>query len=133
MPRPTPARRKQRSTTDPYQRLQTRRAEAAQRRNLWNHRLERRIFSAEEIARISAPHRRATYMTALEAHIDNLHFQLQETLSMYPASEDALQTYHGMSSRLARSMIAGLQHDISKTRLEILELERAVRRDISRS
>ncbi|KAI0722576.1 hypothetical protein C8Q76DRAFT_616005 [Earliella scabrosa] len=111
--------------TDPYHRLQSRRAEAARRRKLWNHKLERRIFSTQEITAIPAPQRRAIYTPALEAHVDRLHDQLLSH-ALFPVPADALQAYHGLNSTLARSMIAGLQYDISKTRLEILELERAV-------
>ncbi|EEB88532.1 hypothetical protein MPER_13581, partial [Moniliophthora perniciosa FA553] len=59
----------------PYARLQGKSKEG-KRRKIWNHALEKYMFTPYELSTLGAPHRRTIYMASLEAHIDNLHAQL---------------------------------------------------------
>lgn len=92
---------------------------------------------------MGAPNRRSIYLASLEAHVDRLHAQLL-TLGLYPVPFEKLEPYRGLNSKTAKvsldsinsvirgidrghkSMVAGLQHDISLTRMKLLELERSV-------
>ena len=94
-------------------------------------------------ATMGAPNRRSIYLASLEAHVDRLHAQLL-TLGLYPVPFEKLEPYRGLNSKTAKvsldsinsvirgidrghkSMVAGLQHDISLTRMKLLELERSV-------
>ncbi|EKM61184.1 uncharacterized protein PHACADRAFT_57340, partial [Phanerochaete carnosa HHB-10118-sp] len=62
----------------PYARIYAKKAEAptVKRRKMWNHALEKSLFTPEEIASLGAPIRRAIYTASLENHIDQLHGQL---------------------------------------------------------
>ncbi|KAG6911914.1 hypothetical protein DXG01_000161 [Tephrocybe rancida] len=107
----------------PYARLYAKKEEV-KRRKIWNHALEKSLFSPYEISTIGAPQRRTIYIASLEAHIDKLHAQLLE-LGFWPVPMEELKPYHGLNSKTAKSIVSGLQHDASVTRLKMLELERA--------
>ncbi|KAG6845787.1 hypothetical protein H0H87_003841 [Tephrocybe sp. NHM501043] len=107
----------------PYARLYAKKEEV-KRRKIWNHALEKSLFSPYEISTIGAPQRRTIYIASLEAHIDKLHAQLLD-VGLWPVQMDELKPYHGLNSKTAKSIVSGLQHDASIARLKMLELERA--------
>ncbi|KAF8507098.1 hypothetical protein F5888DRAFT_1589965, partial [Russula emetica] len=110
----------------PYARLYAKKnATGAKRRKIWNHALEKSVFSAHEIATMGAPHRRTIYIATLEAHIDCLHAQLL-AIGLYPVPFERLEPFKGLNCKTAKSMVAGLQHDASHVKMKLLELERAV-------
>ncbi|KAF8745540.1 hypothetical protein AX14_006863 [Amanita brunnescens Koide BX004] len=109
----------------PYARLFAKKDEV-KRRKIWNHALEKAIFSSYELSTLGAPHRRTIYISSLEAHIDRLHAQLLE-IGFWPVAFSELEPYKGLNAKIAKSMVANLQHDASVSRLKLLELERAVR------
>jgi len=93
---------------------------------------------------MGAPHRRTIYTASLEAHVDRLHSQLLST-GYFPIAFERLEPFRGLNSRTAKvvghlsycrvetsvlfyfqSLVAGLQHDASLSRLKLLELERSV-------
>ncbi|PCH33807.1 hypothetical protein WOLCODRAFT_63237 [Wolfiporia cocos MD-104 SS10] len=108
----------------PYARLYTRQ-EGTKRRKMWNHALEKQLFTAKEISTMRAPHRRTIYTACLEAHIDQLHAQLLE-YGLFPVTFDRLERYRGLNIKTAKSMVAGLHRDASELRLKRRELQRAV-------
>ncbi|KAF8560415.1 hypothetical protein BDR04DRAFT_994622, partial [Suillus decipiens] len=59
----------------PYARLYAKK-DGSKRRKIWNHVLEKQLFSPQELSTMGAPHRRTIYIASLEAHIDRLHNQL---------------------------------------------------------
>jgi hypothetical protein len=80
----------------PYARLYAKKEEA-KRRKIWNHALEKSIFSTLELlvqslffcvsflddglsSTMGAPHRRSIYVASLEAHVDRLHTQLLKSV-----------------------------------------------------
>jgi len=73
---------------------------------------------------MGAPHRRTIYIASLEAHIDSLHAQMI-SLGFFPVDYEKLEPFKGLNSKTAKSMVSGLQHDVSHTRLKLLELDRA--------
>ncbi|KAG6878382.1 hypothetical protein C0993_007564 [Termitomyces sp. T159_Od127] len=107
----------------PYARLYAKKEEV-KRRKIWNHALEKSLFTPYEISTIGAPQRRTIYIASLEAHIDKLHAQLLE-IGYWPVPMEELKPYHGLNSKTAKSIVSGLQHDASVARLKMLELERA--------
>ncbi|KAI0002019.1 hypothetical protein BJV77DRAFT_970726 [Russula vinacea] len=108
----------------PYARLYAKKnATGAKRRKIWNHALEKSVFSAHEIDD-GSPHRRTIYIATLEAHIDCLHAQLL-AIGLYPVPFDRLEPFKGLNCKTAKSMVAGLQHDASHVKMKLLELERA--------
>ncbi|KAH0590654.1 hypothetical protein J132_09871 [Termitomyces sp. J132] len=107
----------------PYARLYAKKEEV-KRRKIWNHALEKSLFTPYEISTIGAPQRRTIYIASLEAHIDKLHAQLLE-IGYWPIPMEELKPYHGLNSKTAKSIVSGLQHDASVARLKMLELERA--------
>ncbi|KAI0274646.1 hypothetical protein BC834DRAFT_849061 [Gloeopeniophorella convolvens] len=109
----------------PYARLYAKKnASGAKRRKIWNHALEKSVFSAHELATMGAPHRRTIYIATLEAHIDSLHAQLL-AIHLYPVPFERLEPFKGLNCKTAKSMVAGLQHDTSHIKMKLLELERA--------
>ncbi|KAI9460872.1 hypothetical protein BJY52DRAFT_1211237 [Lactarius psammicola] len=109
----------------PYARLYAKKnATGAKRRKIWNHALEKSVFTAHEIATMGAPHRRTIYIATLEAHIDRLHQQLL-AIGLYPVPFERLEPFKGLNCKTAKSMVAGLQHDSSHIKMKLLELERA--------
>ncbi|KAH7915825.1 hypothetical protein BJ138DRAFT_997141 [Hygrophoropsis aurantiaca] len=108
----------------PYARLYAKK-DGSKRRKIWNHVLEKQLFNSQELSTMGAPHRRTIYIASLEAHIDRLHNQLL-SMGLYPIPFDKLEPYRGLNSKTAKSMVAGLQHDATHTKLKILELERSV-------
>ncbi|KAI0257551.1 hypothetical protein BJV78DRAFT_44541 [Lactifluus subvellereus] len=111
----------------PYARLYAKKnATGTKRRKIWNHALEKSVFSAHEIATMGAPHRRTIYIATLEAHIDRLHSQLL-AIGLYPVPFERLEPFKGLNCKTAKSMVAGLQHDASHIKMKLLELERAVK------
>ncbi|TDL28731.1 hypothetical protein BD410DRAFT_711189 [Rickenella mellea] len=94
-------------------------------RRIWNHALEKFLFTPHEIATLGAPNRRTIYLASLEAHIDRLHHQLLG-MGLYPIPFEALTPYKGLNCKTAKSMVAALQFDIAAVRLNLFELERAV-------
>ncbi|RDB28767.1 Zinc/cadmium resistance protein [Hypsizygus marmoreus] len=107
----------------PYARLYAKK-EQVKRRKIWNHALEKSLFSPYELSTIGAPHRRTIYISSLEAHIDRLHAQLLD-IGFWPVAFNELDPYKGLNSKTAKSIVAGLQHDASIAKLKLLELERA--------
>ncbi|TFK57220.1 hypothetical protein OE88DRAFT_111614 [Heliocybe sulcata] len=108
----------------PYARLYAKK-DGAKRRRIWNHALEKSLFSAHELSTMGAPHRRTIYTASLEAHVDRLHAQLI-SIGFYPIPFEKLDPFKGLNSKTAKSMVAGLQHDDAHMRLKLLEIERAV-------
>lgn len=111
------------SVPHPYARIYAKKD--AKRRRIWNHALEKSVFSPLQLSTVGAQDRRPIYVASLEAHIDRLHAQLK-ALACYPVRDDQLAPYIGLHSKVAKSMVSSLQHDISQTNLKLLELERAV-------
>ncbi|KII93227.1 hypothetical protein PLICRDRAFT_49298 [Plicaturopsis crispa FD-325 SS-3] len=107
----------------PYARLANKK-DAGKRRKIWNHALEKSLFTPHELSTMGAPHRRTIYMSSLEAHVDRLHAQLL-SIGLYPIPFEKLEPFRGLNSKTAKSMIAALQHDDSYTKLKLLELQRA--------
>ncbi|KAM6498171.1 hypothetical protein JOM56_006119, partial [Amanita muscaria] len=107
----------------PYARLFAKKDEV-KRRKIWNHALEKSLFTPYELSTLGAPHRRTIYTSSLEAHIDRLHAQLLE-LGFWPVAFSELEPYKGLNTKTAKSMVASLQHDASVAKLKLLELERA--------
>ncbi|KAG2159933.1 uncharacterized protein EDB93DRAFT_1112575 [Suillus bovinus] len=107
----------------PYARLYAKK-DGSKRRKIWNHVLEKQLFSPQELSTMGAPHRRTIYIASLEAHIDRLHNQLLG-IGLYPIPFQRLEPYRGLNSKTAKSMVAGLQHDATHTKLKLLELERS--------
>ncbi|TFK30510.1 hypothetical protein FA15DRAFT_712532 [Coprinopsis marcescibilis] len=107
----------------PYARLVAKKDEV-KRRKIWNHALEKYIFSPYEISTIGAPQRRVVYIASLENHIDELHTCMLLG-NKWPVPYGELDAYKGLNSKTAKSMVAGLQHDSSQYKLKLLELERA--------
>ncbi|KAF4572878.1 hypothetical protein EYR36_007388 [Pleurotus pulmonarius] len=110
------------SVPHPYARIYAKKD--AKRRRIWNHALEKSVFSPLQLSTVGAQDRRPIYVASLEAHIDRLHEQLK-SIACYPVREDQLAPYIGLHSKVAKSMVSSLQHDISQTNLKLLELERA--------
>ncbi|KAH9937121.1 uncharacterized protein B0H18DRAFT_867788, partial [Fomitopsis serialis] len=108
----------------PYARLYTRK-EGAKRRKMWNHALEKSVFTPQEISTMGAPHRRTIYTASLEAHIDRLHTQLLN-YALFPVPFEKLECFRGLNTKTAKSMVAGLHRDMAELRMKRLELERAV-------
>lgn len=107
----------------PYARLYAKK-DNTKRRKIWNHVLEKQLFSPQELSTMGAPHRRTIYIASLEAHIDRLHSQLL-SIGLYPIPFNRLEPYRGLNSKTAKSMVAGLQHDATQSKLKLLELERS--------
>ncbi|KAF8807474.1 hypothetical protein BYT27DRAFT_7189544 [Phlegmacium glaucopus] len=107
----------------PYARLFAKKDEV-KRRKIWNHALEKSLFNPFELSTVGAPNRRTIYIASLEAHVDRLHSQLLE-LGFWPVAFSELDPFKGLNSKTAKSMVAGLQHDASVSKLKLLELERA--------
>ncbi|CDO76636.1 hypothetical protein BN946_scf184868.g50 [Trametes cinnabarina] len=114
------------AVTHPYARLYNRKQSAGKRRKMWNHALEKMLFTPQEISTMGAPHRRTIYTASLEAHVDRLHEQLLG-LSLFPVPFEKLEPYRGLNSKTAKSMVSGLHHDAAELKLKIRELERANR------
>ncbi|KAI0660433.1 hypothetical protein C8Q70DRAFT_975497 [Cubamyces menziesii] len=110
----------------PYARLYSKKQGAGKRRKMWNHALEKMLFTPQEISTMGAPHRRTIYTASLEAHVDRLHEQLL-SISLFPVPFEKLEPYRGLNSKTAKSMVSGLHHDAAELKLRILELERANR------
>ncbi|KAF4623472.1 hypothetical protein D9613_001872 [Agrocybe pediades] len=126
-PKHRPARQvaslKQIQITHPYARLFAKKDEV-KRRKIWNHALEKLIFSPYELSTVGAPSRRTMYIASLEAHIDHLHQRLEESGLPPPINEAELIPFTGLNCKTAKSMVSGLQHDVSICKLKLLELER---------
>ncbi|KAI1793907.1 hypothetical protein LXA43DRAFT_181553 [Ganoderma leucocontextum] len=75
----------------PYARLYSKKNGAGKRRKMWNHALEKMLFSPQEISNMGAPHRRTIYTASLEAHVDRLHDQLaSHSLAPVPPRNSSL-------------------------------------------
>jgi hypothetical protein len=74
-----------------------------------------------------AAHRRPVYIASLEAHVDRLHAQLIER-GLYPVAFAELAPFKGMSSKVVKSTVAGLQTDAHFIRSKQTEIERTVGR-----
>ncbi|GBE89225.1 hypothetical protein SCP_1502330 [Sparassis crispa] len=109
-------------SSPPARTITSRKHEGSKRRKVWSHALEKALFTPEEICTMGAPHRRTIYTASLEAHIDRLHHQLLD-YSLFPIPFEKLESFRGLDSRTAKSMIAGLQHDASELWLKHLELQ----------
>ena len=68
---------------------------------MWNHALEKSLFTPEEIAALGAPNRRAIYTASLENHVEALHVQLRE-LGIHVVPPHMLEQYRGLNSKTAR-------------------------------
>ncbi|KZT75193.1 hypothetical protein DAEQUDRAFT_761137 [Daedalea quercina L-15889] len=108
----------------PYARLYTRK-EGAKRRKMWNHALEKSLFTPQEISTMGAPNRRTIYIASLEAHTDRLHAQLLN-YALFPVPFEKLENFRGLNTKTAKSMVAGLYRDAAELRMKRLELERAM-------
>ncbi|TFY58793.1 hypothetical protein EVJ58_g6197 [Rhodofomes roseus] len=92
---------------------------------MWNHALEKSLFTPQEISTMGAPQRRTIYTASLEAHIDRLHAQLL-THALFPVPFEKLDCFRGLNTKTAKSMVAGLHRDAAELRVKRLELERAM-------
>jgi len=113
----------------PYARLEAKKSEqqkGLKRRKVWDHLLEKRIFSAEELSKVKAQDRRRVYIASLEAHVDCMHSQLLAN-SLYPVPFERLDDMSGLHSKTAMAMISGVLHDTQEMKLKLLELERTNR------
>ncbi|KAI0734549.1 hypothetical protein C8Q72DRAFT_791843 [Fomitopsis betulina] len=99
----------------PYARIYTRK-EGAKRRKMWNHAHEKSLFTPQEM--------RTIYTASLEAHIDRLHAQLLG-YALFPVPFEKLDSFRGLNTKTAKSMVAGLHRDANDLRVKRLELERA--------
>ncbi|KAL6310019.1 hypothetical protein BKA93DRAFT_180064 [Sparassis latifolia] len=88
----------------PYARLYTKH-EGSKRRKMWNHALEKALFTPQEISTMGAPHRRTIYTASLEAHIDRLHAQLLG-YDLFPVPFERLEPLHGLNSKTAKVICA---------------------------
>ncbi|KAF8446004.1 hypothetical protein L210DRAFT_3392476 [Boletus edulis BED1] len=84
----------------PYARLYAKK-DGSKRRKIWNHVLEKQLFSPQELSTMGAPHRRTIYIASLEAHIDRIHNQLL-TIGLYPIPFERLDPYRGLNSKTAK-------------------------------
>ncbi|KAA1468228.1 hypothetical protein DENSPDRAFT_383194 [Dentipellis sp. KUC8613] len=107
----------------PYARLASKK-DGSKRRKIWNHALEKSIFTSQELSTMGAPSRRTIYIATLEAHIDQLHAQLYD-MNFYPVPLKKLEPFTGLNCKTAKSMVAGLHHDASQIKMKLLEIERA--------
>ncbi|KAI0830668.1 hypothetical protein BC628DRAFT_1416192 [Trametes gibbosa] len=114
------------SIPHPYARLESKKQGAGKRRKMWNHALEKMLFTPQEISTMGAPHRRTIYTASLEAHVDLLHEQFMN-LPDFPVRPEQLEPYIGLNSKTAKSMVSGLHHDVTELKLKIREVERANR------
>lgn len=81
----------------PYARIYAKKADpAVKRRRMWNHALEKSVFTPEEIATLGAQARRTMYTASLEAHVDKLHEQLR-AIGLTPIAPERLEPYHGLN------------------------------------
>ncbi|KAG6381230.1 hypothetical protein JVT61DRAFT_5634 [Boletus reticuloceps] len=87
----------------PYARLYAKK-DGSKRRKIWNHVLEKQLFSPQELSTMGAPHRPSVSIRSLSKRLD---------------------PYRGLNSKTAKSMVAGLQHDATHVKLKLLELERS--------
>ena len=96
------------TVSHPYARIYAKReSPTTKRRKMWNHMLEKSLFTPDELASIGAPQRRTIYIASLEAHIDQLHARLLE-LGLYPVAFETLEPYHGLNSKTAKVGDSGL-------------------------
>ncbi|TRM66155.1 hypothetical protein BD626DRAFT_197703 [Schizophyllum amplum] len=107
----------------PYARLAAKQERSS--RKIWNHALEKHLFSTYELGTLGAPHRRTIYIASLEAHVERLHAQLL-SIGFWPVAFEELDVFRGLNGKVAKSMIAGLQHDAVMEKMKVMELERAV-------
>lgn len=63
---------------------------------MWNHALEKSVFTPEEIATLGAQARRTMYTASLEAHVDKLHEQLR-AIGLTPIAPERLEPYYGLN------------------------------------
>ncbi|TCD60676.1 hypothetical protein EIP91_009710 [Steccherinum ochraceum] len=121
------------TVSHPYARLHAMNSQEgggmAKRRRMWNHALEKSVFTPHELSTIGAPHRRVIYTASMESHVDALHTQLLE-YALFPVPFEKLEPYRGLNSKTAKSMVSGLQKDINDMKLKHLELQRAEGRGI---
>ncbi|KAF7799039.1 hypothetical protein EIP86_010269 [Pleurotus ostreatoroseus] len=116
-----------RAVSHPYARIYAKRDPTQpKQRKMWNHALEKHIFTPDELANMKAPIRRKIYIASLEAHIDALLSRLY-TAEKFPIPLDALESYYGLNCKTVKSMVSGLYKDAEEDRVKLLELERAVR------
>ena len=105
----------------PYARLYSKKQGAGKRRKMWNHALEKMLFTPQEMyvtlrslwfdcikhllfapsSTMGAPHRRTIYTASLEAHVDRLHEQLL-SISLFPVPFEKLEPYRGLNSKTAK-------------------------------
>ena len=106
------------SIPHPYARLYNKKKNGVKSRKMWNHALEKLMFTPHEMyvcisvwcvpsltfsyrQTMGAPHRRTIYLASLEAHIDRLHEQLL-TFSLAPVPIEALESYRGLNAKIAK-------------------------------
>ncbi len=109
--------------THPYARIYNKKHVAGKRRKMWNHTLEKLVFTPQEMyvhssiprpvrimtfrfplshrSTMGAPHRRTIYTASLEAHIDRLHDQLL-SCSLAPVPFEKLEPYRGLNAKTAK-------------------------------
>jgi len=99
-PRPT----ERPTMAHPYARLYAKKDTKKRPRKIWNHKLEKRVFTEHELITMGAPHRRTIYTASLEAHIDRLHAQLL-SIGLYPIPMADLEPYRGLNVKTAKVSI----------------------------
>lgn len=118
--------------THPYARLYSKKHSAGKRRKMWNHTLEKLVFTPQEMyvcaphptlllltslppptpsATMGAPHRRTIYLASLEAHIDRLHEQLLG-YSLAPVPFEKLEPYRGLNAKTAKVTLTSVPSQI---------------------
>ncbi|KAL1708730.1 hypothetical protein EV121DRAFT_276939 [Schizophyllum commune] len=119
---PTSRKARRLALVHPYARLAAKQERSS--RKIWNHALEKHLFSTYELGTLGAPHRRTIYIASLEAHVERLHAQLL-SIGFWPVAFEELDVFRGLNGKVAKSMIAGLQHDAVMEKMKVMELERA--------
>ncbi|KAF8332897.1 hypothetical protein F5887DRAFT_995517 [Amanita rubescens] len=107
----------------PYARLLAKR-DGTRTRRIWNHVLEKVIFSPNELLTLRVPYRRTIYVASLEAHIDCLHAQIKE-IGFWPVAFDESEHYGYPYATNPKSLVGCLQHHASVSKYKLLELEHA--------
>ncbi|KAI0313912.1 hypothetical protein OF83DRAFT_1045738, partial [Amylostereum chailletii] len=95
------------------------------RRKVWHHAFEQHIFSAQEISSVKTPLRREIYVACLEAHVDVLHAQLIDN-QLYLVDLESLDSLRGLNCKIAKSIVASLQHDVAQICIKLVVTDRSI-------
>ncbi|KAJ6610064.1 hypothetical protein B0H10DRAFT_1812431 [Mycena sp. CBHHK59/15] len=103
-----------------------RKAKAKTPRKMWPHALEKLCSTIRSCATtLGVSNRRPIYQASLEAHIDRLHaFVLNP--DFYPVTVAELDQFKGLNTKTCKTMVAGLQHDVTMAHEKLLEMQRSV-------